>query len=172
MSDLLKDRFYREFLETKPTLPPLQTDKARMKSPPWVVYVQREANGTWGKREFWKYKKALKFMHAWLDRGAHDAAINNRRMRFEPPTRFVRIKGRFVRGSDGVNRQATKAVTWKPRTELLLDQPEHAWCGYCRRPVVFKFFSRHKVLGVVRPYVRRCVICGSSEDIATTRKGY
>jgi hypothetical protein len=166
MSELLGDATYRRFLDTKPQLPEVMADKGFMTSPPWVVYVQRDLEKPWGKKEFWKYTKALKFLKKQLELGAHDAALNCKRMGFSPPNRFARIRGKYVTGSDGIRRQATKAVPWKPRTELLMDQPEHHWCMYCRRPTLFKHYSRHKRLRSVDPTVRRCCICGASERIA------
>lgn len=167
MSDLIKDKTYRKFLMTQPVIPKLMKDPRYAVSPPWVVYVQREPEGPWGKKEFWKYTEAFKFFAAWLKKGAHDLAINNKRYGYEPPLRFARIRGRYVVGSDGVRRQATKEIPWKPR--LQEGDVEHHWCKYCRRPTVFKFYSRHKRLGTVDPTVPRCCICGSSARIALSR---
>lgn len=174
MSELVKDPVYRKFLETKPKLPPIARDKEMQKSPPWVVYVQREVGGPWGKREFWKYSEALKFLGKALKLHVHDATINCRRIGFEPPMRFVRIKGKFVTGSDGKKRQATKKVSWKPKLDAY--DMEHHWCKYCRRPTVFKYFRKHKALkeGMVDSTMPRCTICGASARIALspTDKGF
>lgn len=164
MSELLKDKTYKKFLTTQPAMPPGMRDPNRAKSPPWVVYVQRETGGPWGKKEFWKYTEAFKFMVKWLNNGAHDLAINNKRYGYEPPQRFARIKGKYVVGSDGIKRQATKAIPWKPTLEQ--GDAEHHWCKYCRRPVVFKFYSKHKRLGAVDQSVPRCCICGASARVA------
>lgn len=169
MSELLKDRFYKAFIEATPDLPPVAKSKKKAKSPPWVVYVQLEVDGKWGRRSFWKYKKALKFMLAHLENGAHDAALNCKRTAFPPPSRLVRIKGKYVRGSDGVERQATKLVRWDLPAALKEGEAEHHWCSYCRRPTVFKFFRRHKALPgieVLDQSVPRCTICGASARIA------
>lgn len=166
MSELIKDPTYRKFLETAPRTPPITRDARKASSPPWVVYVQREVDGPWGKKEFWKYSEAFHFFKLWMRRGAHDATINNKRFPTPPPERLVKIKGKYVTGSDGVRRQATKYITWKLPTALAMDQPQHHWCLYCRRPTMFKFFARHKRLGAVDPTVRRCCICGASERIA------
>jgi hypothetical protein len=168
MSELLNDVVYRRYLEQKPKLPPVAMSRTHPTGP-WVVYVQREVDGKWGRKYFWKYGKALKFMLKFLEAGAHDAALNCRRVGFYPPSRRVRIKGKYVLGSDGVERQATKVVVWRPRKELLGDgQPEHHWCMYCRRPTVFIHYSRHKALGdmAVDQSVPRCCICGASARIA------
>ena len=167
MSELIKDKTYQKFLTTQPAMPAILRDPKRAVSPPWVVYVQREMDGPWGKKEFWRYSEAFKFFRAWLKKGAHDLAINNKRYGFEPPQRFARIRGKFVKGSDGVTRQAVKAITWQPKLEP--GDGEHHWCKYCRRPTVFKFYSRHKRLGVVDQTVPRCCICGSSARIALSK---
>lgn len=166
MSELVQDKTYRKFLETKPVLPPIARSKKMAASPPWVVYIQREPEGKWGKKEFWKYSEAFHFMRLWLKKGAHDAAINCKRIGFDPPTRLARIKGKFVRGSDGKMRQATKFVPWVLPTAMVMDQPEHHWCRFCRRPTVFKFYSKHRRLGAVDPGISRCCICGASARIA------
>lgn len=171
MSELIGERVYARYLESKPALPPHMRNKRLALSPPWVVYVQKRVDGPWGKREFWKYKKALQFFHRALELGVHDAALNCKRYAFEPPIQMARIRGKYVRGSDGKRRQATTRVYWKLPLKLQIDQPEHEWCMYCRRPTVFKYYSRHKRLGTVTQDVRRCCICGSSEKIALMPRG-
>jgi hypothetical protein len=166
MSELLQDSVYRRYLEAKPDMPKHLADPRWVKTAPWVVYIQKEVNGPWGKRSFWKYRKAYKFMMAWMKKGCHDAAINNVRVGFEPPMRLARVKGKYVVGSDGVRRQATVRIAWKLPVAMMVDQPEHHWCKYCRRPTIFKFYSKHKRLGAVDPSVPRCCICGASARIA------
>lgn len=166
MSELVKDPTYRSFLETMPPAHPIAAEKNAQKSPPWVVYVQIEAGGRWGKKEFWKYSKAFKFFRAWMKRGAYDATINNKRVPTSPPSRMVRIRGKFIKGSDGKVRQATTSVFWKLPSALAIDQPEHHWCLYCRRPTLFKFYSKHPRLGAVDGFTPRCCICGASSRIA------
>lgn len=167
MSELVKDPAYKEFLQQKPRVP--RDRPGGILSPPWVVYVQRDVDGKWGKKEFWKYSEAFKFFRAWLKRGAHDATINNKRYPTAPPHRFVRIRGKYVVGKDGVKRQATKRVWWKPNAAMMADQPTHQWCQYCRRPTIFKYFSKHRVIGDCDATVPRCVICGASVRIAIHR---
>lgn len=166
MSELVRDPLYKRYLQTKPELPPVMRSKKMMSSPPWVVYVQKKTDGPWGKKEFWKYSEAFNFLKKALKHGVHDAALNCKRMGFEPPLRFARIRGKYVVGSDGIRRQATKPVYWTVPVALQLDQPDHYWCMYCRRPTVFKYFTSHKRLKRVDNTVRRCTICGASERIA------
>lgn len=138
-----------------------------MATPPWVVYVQRTADGPWGKKEFWKYSEAFNFLKIAINKHkVHDAALNCKRFPFAPPMRFARIRGKYVVGSDGVKRQATKAIPWAPKYEP--GDPDHKWCMYCRRPTIFRFYSKHKRLGAVTDDVRRCCICGASERIAVS----
>lgn len=164
MSELIKDPVYRKFLTVPPKLPDFARDKRMNISPPWVVYVQKTPGGKWGKREFWTYKKAFGFFRKALKLGVHDVTINCKRIGFDPPSKWVRIKGKYVVGSDNVKRQATKLIYWKLRTES--GEEEHHWCKYCRRPTVFKFYDSHKRLGFVDSTVSRCCICGASERIA------
>lgn len=167
MSELVTDRTYRRFIETEPDLPAIASDKTKMKTPPWVVYVQKDEFGKWGSKSYWKYSKALKFMHKALRYGVWDVAISCRRMGFNPPERLVKIKGKFVEGSDGKMRQATKYLPWKPKIDTATVE-EHHWCKYCRRPTVFKWYSKHGRLGVVDSTVPRCCICGASARISLT----
>lgn len=164
MSELVRDPVYKRFLQTKPTLPGIARSQKMMASPPWVVYIQKRADGPWGKKEFWKYSDAFKFLKKALKLGVHDAALNCKRVGFDPPLRFARIKGKFVVGSDGKERQATKAVPWKPKLDV--GDEDHHWCKYCRRPTVFKYYRKHKRLQVVDSTMPRCCICGASARIA------
>jgi len=170
MSELVQDKVYNAFLDRPPKVPDDRNRKHAYRTKPWVVYVKRHSNGKWGKREFWSYKKALKFFRHALQVGVYDATINNRRYWSAPPNRMVRLRGRYVQDSQGKTVQATKLVEWKPKTELLLEQEDHEWCGYCRRPVVYKHFGKHRMLGTVSPMIDRCCICGASRRIAPTFK--
>lgn len=164
MSELIKDPTYRQFLTRNPVLPAISRDKRMNLSPPWVVYVQKEQGGKWGKKEFWTYKKAFKFFRLALKLKVHDVTINCKRIGFEPPFTMVRIRGKFVKGSDGKMRQQQKRVYWRYRFDG--NDEEHHWCKYCRRPTVFKYYDRHRRLGQVDPTMPRCCICGASARIA------
>ena len=162
----MKDPVYREFLQTPPKMPPIARDPKKMSSPPWVVYVQKEPHGKWGKKEFWKYKDAFKFFSKALKMGVADAAINNKRIPFDPPHKVVRVKGRYQVGSDGVKRQITKIIEWRPK--LLAEDAEHYWCLYCRRPTEFFYYRKHRALKLesIDTTIPRCCICGASARIA------
>lgn len=170
MSELLKDPTYKKYLLRIPQVP--AASQLPHLSPMWVVYVKPEVEGKWRRKSFRKYSKAFKFFKKAMALGVADACINNKRLAFDPPARLARIRGKFVVGSDGVKRQATKRVEWKPR--LSGDDPDHEWCLYCRRPVEFKYYSKHPALKAhesmwdipLDSSVRRCCICGASERIA------
>lgn len=170
MSELLEDKVFREFMLTAPKTPKVARHESL--APMWWVYVQKTADSRWRRKGFKKYKKAYKFMKLALESGYHDASITNRRIDFDPPKRWVRIKNKFVVGSDGVRRQAKKQVDWRPK--LPPDETEHHWCRFCRRPTVFKHYSKHHALpsfgNSLSWDVRRCCICGGSERIAMSFK--
>lgn len=166
--DLLEDSRYKEFFLQVPKAPATLPGM----TPPWVLYVRFRGEKRWRKKEFSSYAQAFKLLKRLIHQGkVHDAAINNKRQSFPPPMRLVRIKGKFVRGSDNVKRQATKFVEWSPKIPGD-EMDEHKWCPYCRRPTVFKWYSRHHALPniakgvVIDASVRRCCICGASERIA------
>lgn len=163
LHELLADKTYREFFTTKPTHVP---KNATWLTPPWRVYVQRKPGGPWARKSFDTYAEAFKWLKPRLG-NFHDATINCPKVSTYGPTRRVRVKGKFVRGSDGIKRQATKVVAWKPKIPLGEDQ-EHRWCLYCRRPTVFQYFRRHhsvgKIEGINRSF-RRCTICGASTNL-------
>ena len=166
MSELLEDKAFREYMLKVPKTYPVS--RSEHLSPMWVVYVQKTTDGPWRRKAFRKYKEAFKFMRKAMKLGYHDVAINNKRLDYDPPMRFVRIKGRYIVGSDGVKRQVTKKVPWKPR--LPADEEAHQWCRFCRRPVIFKRYSKHHAMpqfgNNISWDVRRCCICGCSERIA------
>jgi len=165
--DLLEDPRYREFLTTKPRIPAISKDPTKMSTPPWVVYVQKQQLGPWGKKEFWKYSEALEFLKKAVRLKVHDAALNNRRNPTKPPSRVVRIKGKYTVDRKGNRVQVTKAVVWKPK--IPEGEIDHHWCLHCRRPTVFRYYRKHKALKMpaIDNNVPRCCICGASARVAT-----
>lgn len=157
--ELLEDKTYKEFFTTRPQIPQVHPDQI-----PWRVYVQREANGGWAKKEFALYTAAFKFLKPYL-KTCHDAAIQSKGVAYQPPARTVRItkngKPVMVDGKPKLRR-----IVWQPK--LPYDEVPHTWCTYCRRPTVFAWFSKHhafpKGYELVTPY-QRCVICGTSERL-------
>lgn len=168
--DLLEDSRYKEYFCQVPKLavPPVNGAK------PWRVFLKLKKNRQWAQKDFATYPEAFKYFKKALKRGLIlDGAINCRRQSFAPPIRYAKIRGKFIEGSDGVKRQATKRVEWQPK--LNADEyDEHQWCPWCRRPTVFKYFARHRVLNgsgiAIDPSVPRCMICGASTRVATYRR--
>ena len=167
MKELLKDPVYKKFILTTPKSSLIINSPSP--EPQWRVYVKRTPDSNWARKDFKTYKKAFKFFRKWLQKGAYDLTIHNRRIETKPPSYFVRIKGRYVTGSDGIKRQATKKKSWV--VKLLPEEEQHEWCLYCRRPTTFRFYSKHPALSLpeVDSSVRRCCICGGSERIAVSR---
>lgn len=172
--ELLEDPVYKAFLLKQPQIP--KTAKANPSSPPWRLWVLLHGEFRWRKRDFDTYTEAFNFLKKKLKTGKiKDAAIHCKRVAFPPPIRLAKIKGKFIKGSDGKLRQATKYVEWT--VKLPAEEPEaHRWCPYCRRPTVFKYYTRHHALDsiqgkgiMVDPSVKRCCICGSSERIVSYR---
>jgi hypothetical protein len=171
LPELLKDPKYREFFTTVPkTLVPKPGQK------PWRLYIQKEADGPWYKKDFEKYADAFRLLARGLkgNNPPHDATIQSRGIAYAPPTRIAKVtkNGRPVYqvGSDGKRRQKTVTVQWRPRLDGM--DEAHTWCPYCRRPTTFKWFRSHHALrasgmdGLVDPSDKRCVICGVRESFA------
>lgn len=167
--DLLEDSRYKEFFCQVPKLavPPSPGIK------PWRVFILLKKNHKWAQRDFATYPEAFRFFKKALKRGLIvDGAINCRRQSFSPPIRYARIKGKYVIGSDGVKRQATKRIEWQPKLGVD-DFEDHQWCPWCRRPTVFKYYGKHRALKIgfpIDPSVPRCMICGASTRVTTYRR--
>lgn len=163
MKQLLEDKTYHNYMMTKPFTTPHAADPSMTGQ--WAVYLQKIQGGPWKRKFFRKYKKALKFFFQVQEAGCYDSALGNRRIALKPPKKVVRIKGKYVVGNDGVKRQVTKAVTWQSREDF---EGNHLWCTYCRRPTLFKYYSKHHALPQfdrVDSSQRRCCICGATERL-------
>lgn len=163
MKELLQDKQFKEWMRQIPVLPATAKNQA---TTPWRVYIQLSPGGEWRYKDFPKYTLAWNWMIKRLDK-YHDFAIRCRRVGFDPPMQMVKVKGKYFTGKDGVKRPLIKWRVWKPK--LMGDEVEHQWCPYCRRPTIFQHFTKHKAFPKGHPIdseVRRCVICGSSENIA------
>lgn len=159
--ELLDDPKFKEFFLKPPPMPRVYREQALK---PWRLYVQRETGGRWSKKDCSTYTEAFRLFKVWRPQ-AHDAAIVSKAVAFAPPSRRVRIKNKFVVGSDGVKRQATKAVPW--RMSLPDGEGIHDWCVYCRRPTIFRYFSSHHAFPKNEQFdiaSRRCTICGCRLD--------
>jgi hypothetical protein len=164
--ELLEDKQYKEFFLKQPEMPSVIRQNPHLR--PWRVYIQREADGPWAKKDLRTYTEAFQlFKHYRPD--IHDAAICSRSIGFAPPHRLVRIKGQYreiVHKGKKTTVQVTKLVVWKPK--LPPEEGSHTWCTYCRRPTIFRYFSKHHAftgseLQISQEYLR-CTICGIRED--------
>lgn len=166
--ELLEDKTYKAFFLSKPLMPTVYAARGKL---PWRLYVQLEADGRWSKKDLPSYSEAFKLFKKYRD-DAHDAAIVSRPVAFAPPNRLVRVRGQYLIGSDGVKRQVIKPVVWKPK--LPGDEVIHEWCCYCRRPTIFRWFSRHHAFPKGETFdigARRCTICGvRSEGMPRMKK--
>lgn len=154
--ELLEDKRYKEYFLKAPGMPPVYRQQQML---PWRVYIQREADGAWAKKDLPTYVEAFRLFKKYRP-NIHDAAITSRSVAFAPPHRFVRIKGKYV-VHKGKKTQVTKLVVWRP--QLPPEESAHNWCTYCRRPTVFRYFSKHHAFGNSMPISQeelRCTICG------------
>lgn len=168
LPELLKDPKFKEFFCTVPiTVKPPEGRK------PWRLMVQRRADGPWAKQDFARYADAFRALSPMLKTNSiHDAAIMSRGIAFGPPERVVKVRKNgkpvMVKDSHGKLQQKTATVAWKPKVPPM--EESHAWCTYCRRPVVFRWFRSHGLIrnsslaGLVDASPRRCTICGARED--------
>lgn len=178
LPELLEDKQYRAFFSTVPKQGPNAMN--------WRIFVQRKVDGPWAKKDFDRYADAFRRIAKELKEGRlHDGTIQSRGVAYAPPERIVKLTrgGRpvMVKTPSGMV-QKTAIVTWRPK--LPGEEEEHAWCTYCRRPVVFRWFAAHHslrnspVTGCVDPTDRRCTICGGREEFirgtlgSAARPGY
>lgn len=168
--DLLEDPHYKAFFLKIPKLPVVLPG-----SKPWRLFIKLKANGRWAQKDFESYAAAFKYFNRKRKDGqVLDAAINCRRASFAPPLRYAKVKGKYIIGSDGIRRQATKAIPWQPVLDLE-STDDIRWCPWCRRPTAFRYYGKHHALSssvglAIDPSVPRCEICGASERIANYGK--
>jgi hypothetical protein len=156
--ELLEDKAYKEFFLKAPVMPTIYRQQQLL---PWRVYIQRQIDGPWAKKDLPTYGQAFALFKRYRP-DIHDAAIVSRAVAFPPPHRLVRIKGVYVVNRRGIKTQKIKLVVWKP--SLPAEEQAHHWCSYCRRPTVFAYFRIHHAFGKEVDFgadtVRRCTICG------------
>jgi hypothetical protein len=162
--ELLKDKQYKEFFLKQPQMPTIFQRNPQLT--PWRVYIQRETDGPWAKKDLHTYTEAFELFRRFKP-NIHDASITCRSVAFAPPYRFVRVRGQYrevVRKGKKTTVQVTKLVVWKPK--LPPEEGAHKWCTYCRRPTIFRYFSKHHALGdmSISQEHLRCSICGIRED--------
>ena len=161
LRELLADPIYKKYFVTVPKLPDCAT---KCSTPPWRVLF-RDQHG-WKSTFAETYHEGFKVLK---DNSFLDGAIISRRFQFAPPSRIVRVKGKFYIAPDGTKQQVKKSVTWRPKLDPY--ETRHNWCPYCRRPTIFSYYRKHhalSTLGVeIDPSVLRCGICGASERLVT-----
>lgn len=170
--DLLEDSEYKQFLCQIPSLPDHLTAPGKE---PWRLLVQLKGDPRWKTKRFETYPQMFKAFKRLRPR-IHDAALNSPAVFFHPPQEVVEIRGKYFVNKRGKRLPVTKLVVWSP-TLPPGEYEAHNWCGYCRRPTVFKAFQVHHALpqrklgGIpIDPTLRRCSICGASENIVPLRK--
>jgi len=171
--DLLQDPVYKGFLRTVPTLPDIYGPDRK----PWRLMVLLKGEKHWRSKRYGTYREAFAALKKYLPRAA-DATINCPAIDWQPPTKVVKVKGKYIvkgKGKNAKKVQVTKTITWKPK--MPMDEfEEHYWCPFCRRPTVFRTMDSHtslparKTAGVgIDPTLQRCIICGASENIVNLR---
>jgi len=158
---LIQDPIYRAFLSTAPILPHTLPDHK-----PWYYYTQREiavhhpeTKEVTGTRVAWLRKPCDTYQTAYAllrkdYREAIDCAIVCRVLAVDPP----------------LDERRGKPWNWHASPELRRYDfsQEYKWCGYCRRPTTFRYFTRHHAFGK-QPHIndeKRCHICGIREGSA------
>lgn len=142
--DLIEDSLFKAWFYRRPAL--ADVTMARK----WRVYVQKQEDGPWGRRDFRSWKKAMKFVKK-IEGRVWDLALNCP----SHPTRQPIVK---------TGRKTPKGLAVR---ELWVIPSGHRWCDYCRRPTMFRYFGRHHSVPrniPVIPYIRMCSICGCKED--------
>ncbi len=138
---LLQDPVYLKWFNRKPSPP--SPSAFNPPKPPWAVYVQREQGGRWQRALFHTYPSAHKYVRSTY-KSVWDLTLGCLKRDYGPPLVVVSQNGH-------------------KRNALWRGMPEgHRWCGYCRRPTVFRYFSHHHAIpGPVADYELRCSICGA-----------
>lgn len=174
LPELLKDQVYKRYFLQNPKLP---LSVYAGPTPPWRVLARLHSrDGKWVSINYEKYVGAFgRIKTALREEDLIDGAIVCRRMQFKPPTRTVRIKGKYFTNPAGERVQVTQSVVWKPKLDPV--EPWHNWCPYCRRPTIFNYFGKHHALPAAKigkgvdldSSVLRCSICGASERLVTLK---
>lgn len=144
---LLEDQIFKTWFARKPISH--TNDK-------WRVWVQEVEGGRWTRMSVKSWKKGFKFVDQHLD-DCWDMALGNAIWEYAPP---------IVRVNTGLKDAKTKKVIYKIRYRPPEAPTDHYWCGLCRRPTAFGYFTRHHALGRMQIMGNklRCKICGHSLD--------
>lgn len=155
MKELLADPVFRKWMTKKPS--PVAS-KVR-----WRLYVQREEGGPWAKKDVDSYSQGYRHLATNFKRW-HDASLTCLSTETLPP--IVR-KPAMVKIKDPQTGKIKQVKGYKRVYHSLVRTTGHRWCGYCRRPTVFRKFSKHhalptKLVGQLS-WETRCTICGIRE---------
>lgn len=167
MQDLVEHEDFWNWMHKEPKQP--QVNGTNSLGLGWVVMVQREENGPWGRVRVETYDEGLSKLERWLDREIWDVALLNLRREYPPPLLGYQTKKRkkAVRNSRGELLYHTweridVPVRWRWPTPH-----GERWCPHCRRPTKFRVFRRHPAINcdpmmkridlVAEP---RCSVCG------------
>ena len=167
--ELLRDADYKAFFCSVPELPPHYYPE----SLPWRLIVVKKGETHFRVKRFSTYAQAFKALKKLLPQ-ISDGTINCPALDFQPPTKVVKVKGKFHTNKRGVKQQITRIVTWTPKLPIG-EYEEHNWCPYCRRPTVFSRMTRHQLLGFatlgagIDSTLLRCKMCGASENLVNLR---
>lgn len=165
--ELLRDRQYRECFLKPPTLPPHYGPDNK----PWKLIVLKQGEHAWRSKRFGTYQEAFAGLKTMLP-SIINGAINCPALDFMPPTKNYKVKGKFV-GAGTRRKPLIVTKVWKP--QLTDDMADHDWCGYCRRPSIFRsaILARPSRAGnytaVAGEPEQRCIICGASVRINPLR---
>lgn len=164
LKELLRDPAYRAYFTKVPQLPEHYTPE----NMPWKLMILKPTENIWRTKRMGTYEEAFAGLKKLLP-FISNAAINCPPLGFMPPTRTVRLKGKY----DRKGKQLTRTTMWLP--QIAGDMEHHDWCPHCRRPSIFHLatLSRpRKENTYVTPRgepVIRCIICGSSERVVNLR---
>lgn len=157
--DLLKEPVYRRWiLKDRPNHPVARR--------PWRVFVQVERGGKWAKKDFARYRDALKFAASWVKRDAWDLAIHHAPSELPMP-----VLKRAVGKRKGIT--VWRKTLWMELPQAMEIAATHDWCGLCRRPTVFRRYRKHHAFprGLpANPDQLRCCVCGASKEFACPRR--
>lgn len=153
MTTILKDKVFREWFAKAPFLP--RHSRYPANAEPWFLYLQKEEDGKWSRAPVQTYGQAYRWIGTRL-KDYWDFAIVSRTKAYYPP----------------IYRPVTNGKKAKSKVYWASYPGNHAWCPYCRRPVIFRTFERHHSITPIHvalgipgsPPQSRCSICGIREE--------
>jgi hypothetical protein len=169
---LLEDQTFAKFFYTTPAMYPHQA--ARKDG--WRLWVKLGPDSPWRRKDVEHYQSGVRFVRRGVEAGdLQDAVLQCRGVSYQPPVRRFIVKDPKTRKPvvevvNGVAKRKIVERVWAPSSDLIQEYGPHEWCFYCRRPVIFGYFSKHPAFKgtSLEPYydgnVRRCCVCGISHE--------